>query len=56
MRKLMLTLIAIFAMVTVMTHISCTTNNYYMGDDGNFYPYHQLPADVTESNVPKELK
>lgn len=92
MRKLMLTLIGIFAIVTVVTHTSCTTMQlnveiekinacriekktmyspividiiefanelidlYYEGQDGNMYPYHQLPHDISESNVPKEIK
>jgi hypothetical protein len=47
----------VFATFTILAHTGCkTTNNYYMGDDGKVYPYHQLPADITDSNVPKEIK
>lgn len=57
MRKFMIILIMVFATFTILAHTGCkTTNNYYMGDDGKVYPYHQLPADITDSNVPKEIK
>lgn len=55
MRKLMIGLAVTLLVSVTITFSGCKTNTYFVAQNGNVYPFWQLPADTTISDIPENL-